>query len=309
MVLNVQIGSIEETGDQIQNCAYLEGTDVNPDNNRNCVSVPVLPAEGDCDLGVTKTHAGGDVVTAGETTTFDIVVCNEGDATCSNEVSLTDDLPNGVTFTSASGTNWTVNESGGVVTASHPNSNGLAPGDCLPTLTLTVDIGSIDETGDQMTNCVSIDGTDVNARNNRSCVTMTVTQPVTGCNGLTIEKIAATQFTYGNQGDYEITVCNPTDTQCDGRIVVTDDIPDGMSYVSHSGSGWNVSVSGGVVTAVHPNNGNLTPGGCLPTLTLTVDVVPANQFPGGSDAVQNCAELVANGVVVDENCVTHVITN
>ena len=160
-----------------------------------------------------------------------------------------------------------------------------------------------------MTNCVSIDGTDVNARNNRSCVTITVTQPVSGCNGLEIEKLAATQFTYGNQGDYEIRVCNPTDAQCDGQVTVTDDIPDGMSYVSHSGSGWSVSVSGGVVTATHPNNGNLAPGGCLPTLTLTVDVVPASVFPGGSDAVQNCAELIANGVVVDENCVTHVITN
>jgi hypothetical protein len=82
-----------------------------------------------------------------------------------------------------------------------------------------------------------------------------------------------------------------------------------MSSVSHSGSGWNVSVSGGVITATHPNNGGLAAGACLPTLTITVDVVPANQFPGGSDAVQNCADLVVDGAVVDQGCVTHVITN
>jgi len=309
MELNVQVDSIEETGDQIRNCVSIQGADANTDNNRDCVSVPVKEAPGECDLAVTKTHAEGGVVTAGETTTFDIVVCNQGDGNCDEAVAVTDDLPSGVAYSSASGTGWSVSESGGVVTATHGNSSGLAPGDCLPPLTLTVDVGSIDQTGDQITNCVSIDGTDINARNDRDCAVVTVTQPIEGCNGLTIEKVAATQFTYGEQENYEITVCNPTDAQCDGRITVTDELPGGMSYVSHAGSGWNVSVSGGVVTATHPNNGTLSPGSCLPTLTLTVEVVPAAQFPGGSDAVQNCAELIADGAVVDQGCVTHVIWN
>ncbi|WP_254824249.1 DUF11 domain-containing protein [Haloglomus halophilum] len=309
MELNVQIGAIEETGDQIRNCASIEGTDANPDNNQNCVSVPVQPAAGECDLAVTKTHAGGGVVTAGEPTEFDIVVCNQGDGDCDEEVTLTDDLPDGLTYTSANGTGWSVNQSGGVVTATHGNGTGLAPGDCLPALTLAVDVGSIDETGDQIRNCVSIDGSDVNARNDRDCAVVTVTQPVESCNGLTVEKLAATQFTYGAQEEYDITVCNPTDAQCDSQVTVTDDLPDGMSFVSAAGSGWTVSVSGGVVTATHPNNGALSPGSCLPTLTLTVDVVPAAQFPGGSDAVQNCAQLVVDGAVVNEGCVTHVITN
>jgi uncharacterized repeat protein (TIGR01451 family) len=306
--LTLNIGSISVTGDQIRNCARLGVSDANAENNWDCVTVPVEP-DGECDLAVTKTHTAGDVVTAGESTTFDIVVCNQGDGDCEEQVTVTDDLPDGVTFTSASGTGWSVTESGGVVTATHGNANGLAPGDCLPALTLTVAVGSIDQTGDQIRNCVSIDGSDVNAGNDRDCAVVTVTQPIEGCNGLTIEKAAATQFTYGEQEDYEITVCNPTAAQCDGQITVTDDLPDGMSYVSHSGSGWNVSVSGGVVTATHPNNGTLSPGNCLPTLTLTVQVVPAAQFPGGSDAVQNCAQLIANGAVVDEGCVTHVIFN
>jgi uncharacterized repeat protein (TIGR01451 family) len=307
--LNVQVGFIEETGDQIRNCVSIEATDANNDNNRDCVSVPVQPTPAKCDLAVTKTHTGGDVVVAGEPTAFDVVVCNEGDGTCDDSVTVTDDLPSGMTFTSASGAGWSISESGGVVTATHGNSNGLIPGDCLPTLTLELDIGSIDETGDQIRNCVSIDGSDLNARNDRDCAVVTVTQPVDGCTGLTIEKIAATQFTYGEQEDYEFTVCNPTNAQCDGEITVMDDLPDGMSYVSHSGSGWNVSTNGGVVTATHPNNGSLTPGSCLPTLTLTVELVPAEQFPGGSDAVQNCAELITSGAVVDEGCVTHVIWN
>ena len=307
--VNVQIGAIEETGDQIRNCASIERTDANTDNNRDCVNVPVQPAPDECDLSVTKTHAGGGVVTAGEPTTFEIVVCNQGDGDCDEGVTVTDDLPGGVTYTSATGTGWSVNETGGVVTATHGNGNGLTPGDCLPTLSLEVDVGSIDETGDQITNCVSIDGSDIDARNDRDCEVITVTQPIEGCNGLEIEKVAATQFTYGEQEAYEITVCNPTSQQCDGQITVTDTLPAGMSLVSVSGSNWSASASGGVVTATHPNNGDLAPGGCLPTLTLTVELVEAEQFPGGSDAVQNCAQLIANGATVDESCVSHVIFN
>ena len=305
--LTVQIGFIDETGDQIRNCASVEGSDVNNDNNRDCLTVPVLPG-GECDLSISKTHAS-DVVTAGSTTTFEITVCNDGTANCPDAVSIVDDLPDGVSFDSASGAGWSASESNGTVTANHQNSGGLAAGSCLPVLTLTVQIGSLDETGDQIRNCAVIENGDPNAENNRDCVVVGVTQPTGGCNGLTVGKTTANQFMYGQQGVYELTVCNPTDAPCDSRIVVTDDIPGGMSYVSHSGSGWNVSVSGGVITATHPNNGGLAAGACLPTLTITVDVVPANQFPGGSDAVQNCADLVVDGAVVDQGCVTHVITN
>lgn len=307
--LNVQIGSMAETGDQIRNCVSIEGTDAETSNNRDCVSVPVQQGDGRCDLSIEKTHADGGIAMAGDTTAFDIVVCNEGDGSCAESVTITDSLPGGVSFASGTGSGWTINESGGVVTATHPNTGGLAPGDCLPAVTLDVTLGSIDETGDQFRNCARIDVDDGNTSNNSDCATVTVTQPVRGCNGLEIEKVAATQFTYGEQEDYEITVCNPTDQLCDQPITVTDTLPGGMSFVSVSGSGWSASASGGVVTATHANTGGLAPGACLPTLTLTVDVVPAAQFPGGSDAVQNCAELVVGGAVVDEGCVTHVIWN
>ena len=307
--LTVQVGSMEETGDRLRNCASVEGSDADTSNNRDCVSVPVQRDGGDCDLAIEKTHVDGGIAVAGDTTAFDILVCNEGDGPCSGPVTVTDDLPNGLSFASGTGSGWTVTESGGVVTASHANSSGLADGDCLPVLTLEATVGSIDETGDQFRNCARVDADDGNASNDTDCATVTVTQSVQGCNGLEIEKVAATQFTYGQQEDYEVTVCNPTDQPCDGGITVTDDLPDGMSFVSVSGSGWSATASGGVVTATHANSGGLAPGACLPTLTLTVDVVPAAQFPGGSDAVQNCAELLADGAVVDESCVTHVIFN
>jgi len=170
-------------------------------------------------------------------------------------------------------------------------------------------VGSMDETGDALRNCARIDVDDANPDNNRDCATAPVSQPTGGCDGLEIDKRTAGQFTYGQQEAYEIDICNTAKQGCDGRVTVTDDLPDGISFVSASGSGWSASASGGVVTATHPNTGGLAPGDCLPTLTLTVDVVAAAQFPGGSDAVQNCAQLTVDGSVVDEHCVSHVIHN
>jgi uncharacterized repeat protein (TIGR01451 family) len=167
----------------------------------------------------------------------------------------------------------------------------------------------MDETGDAIRNCARLEGEDVDPDLDRDCVTVPITHTPEGCDGLEIDKAAPSQFTYGDEGTYEIYVYNTTEQQCNSRVSVTDDLPDGMTFVSASGNGWTVSVNNGVVTATHPNTGGLGPGDCLPTLALTVDVVPAAQFPGGSDGVQNCASLTVDGTVVDDGCVYHVITN
>ncbi|PAU83317.1 hypothetical protein CK500_11035 [Halorubrum salipaludis] len=310
LTLEVEVGSIDEVGDAVRNCASLKYDDANSDNNRSCVSVPIdtTGTGGDCDLAIEKIHEA-DSVAPGDTTEFQITVCNEGDGRCRGPVPVVDALPSGVTFLDADGSGWSISESGGVVTAEHQNSGGLAPGDCLPTLVLEVEIGSIDETGDAIRNCASIESDDANARNNRSCVSVAVQPPQSSCDGLNIEKTTGGQFQYGQQSTYEIDVCMLQEQTCDGQLTVTDTLPNGITFVSASGSGWSASASGGTVTATHQNGSGLSAGQCLPTLVLTVEVVPVDQFPGGSDGVQNCARLSADGTLVDEDCVAHVITN
>jgi len=310
LTLEVAFGSIDETGDAIRNCASIEADDADPTNNRSCVSVPVDTSvdDGDCDLAIEKTH-DGTPVSPGDTTEFEITVCNEGDGTCRGRIPIVDSLPSGVTLVDVTGSGWSISASGGVVTATHPNSGGLAPGACLPTLTLEIEVGSMDETGDAIRNCASIEADDANVRNNRDCVSVPVQPPQTSCEGLNVEKRTGGQFEYGQVSTYEIDVCMLEEQTCDGQITVTDALPDGISFVSASGSGWSASASGGTVTATHPNSGGLGAGQCLPTLVLSVEVAPVDQFPGGSDGVRNCARLSADGAVVDEDCVAHVITN
>ncbi|MBZ6493540.1 DUF11 domain-containing protein [Natrinema longum] len=311
LTLAVDVVGGDDMDDRIVNCATVKQGDASASNKSDCATVPIVSdgtGDGACDLAITKTHDGTHV-TPGDTTTFEISVCNDSEHRCRGSVSVVDPLPNGVSFVSGSGSGWTTADNNGVVTATHQNSASLAPGDCLPTLSLEVEIGSMDETGDAIVNCASIDGDDADPDTNRSCTTVPVRPASDGCDGLEIEKRTGDQFRYGQQATYEIDVCNTSKRHCDGRITVTDDLPGGISFVSASGSGWSASVAGGTVTAVHSNATGLGPSDCLPTLTLTVDVAPAAQFPGGSDGIRNCARLFTDGTVVDEGCVSHVITN
>ncbi len=124
-----------------------------------------------------------------------------------------------------------------------------------------------------------------------------------------ITKSTVAPFQYGSQGTYEIEIRNhaPMFGTCSGEIVVEDDLPPGISFVSASGN-WTASVSGGVVTATNDSYGSLGPGGTI-TLELTVDVAPASGFPA-TPPLENCATATLDGNEVGiatpgDNCVSH----
>ena len=313
LTLEVELEERDEPTETIVNCATVEQGNAGAPNKRDCAEIPVLVDEDDedgdepCDLILTKTHEET-YVSPGTTTDFEITVCNEGDQRCRGAVSVVDSLPSGVTFVSASGNGWSTSETGGVVTSEHQNSSGLAGGDCLPPITIEVEIGSMDETGDAIRNCASIKYEDADPDTNRDCVDVPVRPETSDCDGLDITKTTGEQFVYGQEATYEIEVCNLTESTCEGRLSVTDTLPNGISFVSASGSGWTASVSGGTVTAVHANSGGLGAGACLPLLTLIVEVAPVDRFPSGSDGVRNCARVFADGTVIDEDCVSHTVT-
>src|SRR3989441_699057 len=76
-------------------------------NAPNETSVVIAQA----DLSITKTD-NPDPVNAGATLTYTVTVTNSGPSTAAN-VQVTDNLPAGVTFQSASGTGWTCMQAGG----------------------------------------------------------------------------------------------------------------------------------------------------------------------------------------------------
>src|SRR5256712_2240147 len=88
-------------------------------NEPNETSVVIAQA----DLSITKTD-NPDPVNAGATLTYTVTVTNGGPSTAAN-VQVTDNLPAGVTFQSASGTGWTCVQAGG---AGAPTPATVAPG-------------------------------------------------------------------------------------------------------------------------------------------------------------------------------------
>ncbi|ABW69058.1 DUF11 domain-containing protein [Desulfosudis oleivorans] len=94
------------------------------------------------DLSISKTHSGGFV--SGGTGDFTITVTNSGPNSETGTVTVTDVLPAGLTYSSFSGTGWAVDTSGAptIVFTYDCSASPLPPGNSLPALTLTVNVGA-----------------------------------------------------------------------------------------------------------------------------------------------------------------------
>ncbi|MEU0598922.1 hypothetical protein ABZ484_11790 [Streptomyces sp. NPDC006393] len=131
-----------------------------------CLPVSQPPAQ----LSISKTHSG--TFTQGSTGTYALTVSNASAAgTTNGTVTVTDSLPTGVTYDSASsgGSGWTCGESAGTVTCTR--SDPLAPGDSYPPITLTVNLTSTAPCGFINTATVSGGGSESAGDNDSTTVT------------------------------------------------------------------------------------------------------------------------------------------
>jgi uncharacterized repeat protein (TIGR01451 family) len=124
------------------------------------------------DVSVSQTDSE-DPVTAGQPFNYTLQVDNAGSAEAVN-VSLTDTLPAGVTYQNASGTGWTCNEAGGVVTCDLPSL--VASGGSSVTIQLVAPNAT---SGTVITNSVTVEAAnhDPNLTNNVSDETTTIFVP------------------------------------------------------------------------------------------------------------------------------------
>ena len=114
--------------------------------NDNCstATTPVGPApKTRPDLVLTKT-AGSASATPDTDLTYTVSVNNAGDAAAFGTITVTDEVPAQTTFVSATGTDWTCNESGGTITCEL--ASGLAAGATANDITIVVHV-SVDATG------------------------------------------------------------------------------------------------------------------------------------------------------------------
>jgi uncharacterized repeat protein (TIGR01451 family) len=220
------------------------------------------------DLTITKSHTGN--FSVGVNNSYSIVVQNVGKAPTAAPITVIDTLPAGMGFVSASGDGWSLlSHIGQSVALQH---NGvISPGQSLPLLTLTVNPSTAGTVINQAE--VTVTGDSSAANNVASDQTIVTAATGSGAPDLIISKSHTGDFTAGGLFDYTINVQNNGPGVTTGDITVVDTLPAGMSYVSHSGPGWQlVSATGQNVTL--RSQGVIAAGNSLPPLVLRVSVGP-----------------------------------
>ncbi len=247
-------------------------TETNTANNIATETTGLTPA---IDLRISKVDSI-DPAFAGGALTYTIVVTNDGPSTATN-VTLSDTLPAGVTFTSVTSTQGTVSNAAGVVSGS---LGTLAPN---ASATITLIVGVNVTTRGSITNTASVvaDQTESNTQNNSASASTAINANVDL--GITktdsVDPVAA-----GGNLVYTLIVTNSGPATATG-VVVTDNLPTGLSFVSGSSTVGTVSNVGNAVTV---NVGTLATGA---TATVTLNTTVASTTTG---TISNTATVTSS---------------
>jgi uncharacterized repeat protein (TIGR01451 family) len=219
------------TGDQIDN---------NLSNNSATATVNVVTTSQTVDLAITNSGSPNPV-DVGQNETFTITVTNHGPAGATG-VKVSNPLPAGVTFVSASSSQGTVTHNGsGDVTA---NLGSLANGaSATVTIVVTPTVNAIGTLNDTAT--VTADQVDTNT-NNSATASVTVNPPAADL-GVT-ETATPNPVTVNTELTYVFTITNNGPSGATG-VTLTDPLPAGVTFVSASSSKGTTSLANGTLTA------------------------------------------------------------
>src|SRR5438067_933266 len=215
------------------------------------------------DIAVAKIASSG-TVTVGSNVDFTVTVTNNGPSDATG-VQITDQLPAGVTFVSATPSVGTYNSGTGLW-----NIGGLA-GAASATLTLTATVtatGSITNTASKTAETE----TDPDLANDSASATITGQAA-----DLTIAKSHVGSFIRGSTGSYSLTVSNAGSVASTGLVTVTDTLPAGLTPSVASGTGWSCGIAAQTVTCTRSDA--LAAAGSYPVITITVAVGQAAATP------------------------------
>ena len=252
-----------------------QGTSPTDADGSNTATAPIVVAQ-DADLSIVKSHDPS-LVRIGGDLPFTLTVTNAGPSTATGVV-ITDLLPRGLTFVSATGVADEGDASPIVCEAAEANADGETPVSCALDAPLAADesvsvtvVATVEAAADPTvvnTAQVTAETPDGHEENNSTTDEVAVAAQV----DLSVTKSHTGDLTQGSNAGYTIVVSNAGPTEDPGPITVVDTLPAGLSYVSSTGEGTNCSADGQVVTC--ELDGALAVGGSA-TISITVAVSAA----------------------------------
>ena len=216
----------------ITNTASIVSTTPDPDPGNNTDTADTT-VDASADLRLVK--RGPANADPGETIRYRLAVSNLGPSDAA-AVTVTDTLPAGVTFVSASGPGWTCTNAGDVsVTCTRGT---LAGGADAPLLNVRV---SAPDHGARLVNAATVTSStpDPDPSNDSSSAVTRVGKSA----DLSIVKEGPSTATAGSEMTYRLLVSN-AGPDAARNVRVTDTLPSGVTFVSAGGPGWTCSNQG-----------------------------------------------------------------
>ncbi len=270
------VARANSTGGTVTNSATVEpgavGGVPDPDSTNNTVTADTTVLPG-ADVRIAQKAVSSPLpAIAGTDITFTIQPRNGGPATATN-VAVTDTLPAGWSFVSASGPNWSCSNAGSTVTCTRATLPAGATND-ITLVARAPGNAAVGPTGTSYTNTAGItaSSTDPVAGNNSGSVNVNVLPD--GADLRLSKGKTPNPVALGSNMTSTIAVTNNGPRVANGVLRVVERLT-GETFVSASGVNWSCSASGSVVTCEQPNPSGLAVGASLPVLTLITQATAA----------------------------------
>ena len=271
--------SSSQSGTFTATATATTGGDENASNGTATDSVKVVQAG--IDLLMRKTHDLDDGLFRGRRATYLLDVSNVGTQSTTGRTRIVDTLPDGVTFVAASGgSDWTCSYTAPTVRCF--SDEVVAPGEALTTVRIVVSVDA--DAPDLVANVVTVTTPAESDTGNDTATDLGNVQGYSVDYGMDKTVVGTGGAPQGGQARFSLLVTNEGTGIGNSPVVVTDLLPEGLTYSGASGDGWTcASDDPSTVTCTH--EGNVDAGGVLPAITVTADVAEDATGPVTNTAV------------------------